>query len=75
MRFDTVVFNVLCLDLHVEHGKSAVDLLLFGFQQVDWDGSRVAGLDKLAAFVDQLASLGFVGVALPTAMSCSWSSC
>ncbi|MFT8986994.1 MAG: hypothetical protein ABF966_02015 [Bifidobacterium psychraerophilum] len=60
-----VVFHVPGLDLHLQERQAPADALLLALEQVDGDGSRVVGLEQLASLVQQVASLGFVGVALP----------
>ncbi|MCI1674097.1 MAG: hypothetical protein LKI34_07780 [Bifidobacterium tibiigranuli] len=60
-----VVFHVPGLDLHLQERQASAHALLLALEQVDGDDSRVVGLEQFAAFVEQVASLGFVGVALP----------
>nr|WP_239647654.1 hypothetical protein [Bifidobacterium psychraerophilum] len=65
MGFGPLVLHVTGLDLHVKEREPPADALLFGFEQVDGDGSRVVGLEQFAALVEQVASFGLVGVLFP----------
>nr|WP_263623478.1 hypothetical protein [Rhodococcus ruber] len=62
MRLGLVVLDLARVDLRIEEREPAGDAVLFLFEEVEWDGSGVVGVEQAAAFVAELVTLNGEGV-------------